>query len=96
MTSEEMELAHNGELLPMSANNTLHYSATLRGMAEMNGIGSNGVTSIDEIPSQNSTFTQISSSLSSHDTTRAIGSPTLMHLTNALVTHFTYAFNPRF
>lgn len=38
-------------------------------------------------------MTLICSSQSSTDSTIAIAFPTLLHLTNALVTHFTYAFN---
>lgn len=48
---------------------------------------------MEDLPSKERSVKQISTSLSSHDTTRVIGFQTLMHFTNAIVIHFTYAFN---
>lgn len=90
LSVEEMKLANNGQLIPFSTCKNTIYENTLRGQAEVNGVGRYGITTIEEIPTQDSNK---SISLESHDSTRAIGFHTLMHLTNALVTHFTYAFN---
>lgn len=89
MSKEEQLATKNGELLPMSTCKT--FKCTLRNLAESNGVGRNGITNIEDILTEDNTINE-RNTLSSHDSTRAISFHTLMHLTNALVTHFTYAF----